>query len=200
VPRLHLPMPGTADQILNLQQRIALHSDQSAYKELYLLFYKPLLQFGYSFVRSHETAEEIVSDVFVNLWKKRAQITDIQNLRLYLFVSTKNTALNYLRSQKKPLLQAEQYQVQLQSIYFDPERLMITAEMVNRVQAAIRKLPPRCQLIFKLVKEDGLKYREVAELLNLSVKTVENQMITATRRVGEAIRFDMLTTITSGQK
>lgn len=193
-------MPATADQILNLQQRIALHSDQSAYKELYLLFYKPLLQFGYSFVRSHEMAEEIVSDVFVNLWKKKAQITDIQNLRLYLFVSTKNTALNYLRSQKKPLLQAEQYQVQLQSIYFDPERLMITAEMVNRVQAAIRKLPPRCQLIFKLVKEDGLKYREVAELLNLSVKTVENQMITATRRVGEAIRFDMLTTITSGQK
>lgn len=193
-------MPATADHILNLQQRIALHSDQSAYKELYLLFYKPLLQFGYSFVRSHEMAEEIVSDVFVNLWKKRAQITDIQNLRLYLFVSTKNTALNYLRSQKKPLLQAEQYQVQLQSIYFDPERLMITAEMVNRVQAAIRKLPPRCQLIFKLVKEDGLKYREVAELLSLSVKTVENQMITATRRVGEAIRFDMLTTITSGQK
>lgn len=193
-------MPVTADQILNLQQRIAVHSDQSAYKELYLLFYKPLLQFGYSFVRSHEMAEEIVSDVFVNLWKRRAHITDIQNLRLYLFVSTKNTALNYLRSQKKPLLQAEQYQVQLQSIYFDPERLMITAEMVNRVQAAIRKLPPRCQLIFKLVKEDGLKYREVAELLNLSVKTVENQMITATRRVGEAIRFDMLTTITSGQK
>lgn len=193
-------MPATADHILNLQQRIALHSDQSAYKELYLLFYKPLLQFGYSFVRSHEMAEEIVSDVFVNLWKKRAQITDIQNLRLYLFVSTKNTALNYLRSQKKPLLQAEQYQVQLQSIYFDPERLMITAEMVNRVQAAIRKLPPRCQLIFKLVKEDGLKYREVAELLSLSVKTVENQIITATRRVGEAIRFDMLTTITSGQK
>lgn len=193
-------MPATADQILNLQQRIALHSDQSAYKELYLLFYKPLLQFGYSFIRSHEMAEEIVSDVFVNLWKRRENISDIQNLRLYLFVSTKNTALNYLRSQKKPLLQAEQYQVQLQSIYFDPERLMITAEMVNRVQAAIRKLPPRCQLIFKLVKEDGLKYREVAELLNLSVKTVENQMITATRRVGEAIRFDMLTTITSGQK
>lgn len=193
-------MPAKPEQIFDLQQQIALYSNQSAYKELYLLFYKPLLQFGYSFVRSHESAEEIVSDVFVNLWKKRAELTDIQNLKLYLFVSTRNTALNYLRSQKKPLIQAEQYQVQLQSVYFDPERLMITAEMVNRVQAAIRSLPPRCQLIFKLVKEDGLKYREVAELLNLSIKTVENQMITATRRVGEAIRFDMLTSITSGQK
>jgi len=190
-------MPATVEQILDLQQRIALHSDQSAYKELYLLFYKPLLQFGYSLVRSHEIAEEIVSDVFINCWKRKETLGEVQNLKLYLFVSTKNTALNYLRSQKKPLLQAEQYQVQLQSIYFDPERLMITAEMVNRVQEAIRKLPPRCQLIFKLIKEDGLKYREVAELLGLSVKTVENQMITATRRIGEAIRFDIMTTITS---
>lgn len=193
-------MPATAEQILHLQQRIALHSDQSAYKELYLLFYKPLLQFAYSFVRSHETAEEVVSDVFINCWKKRASLAEVENCKLYLFVSTKNTALNYLRAQKKPLLQVQQYQVQLQSIFFDPESLMITAEMVNRVQAAIRKLPPRCQLIFKLIKEDGLKYREVAELLNLSVKTVENQMATATRRVGEAIRFDLLTSISSGQK
>lgn len=193
-------MPATADKILRLQQEIALQGDQTAYKELYLIFYQPLLQFAYSFVRSHENAEEIVSDVFVNLWKRKEELNGIQNLKLYLFVSTKNTALNYLRSQKKPLLQAEQYQVQLQSIYFDPERLMITAEMVNRVQAAIRKLPPRCQLIFKLVKEDGLKYREVAELLNLSLKTVENQVATATRKLGEAMAFDMLSILTSGHK
>ena len=101
-------MPVTAEKILELQQRIALHSDQAAYKELYLLFYKPLLQFGYSFVRSHEVSEEIVSDVFVNIWKKRENLSEVQNLKLYLFVSTKNTALNYLRTQKKPLLQAEQ--------------------------------------------------------------------------------------------
>lgn len=193
-------MPATADILLVLQHRIALHGDQVAYKELFVIFYKPLLQFGYSFVRSHETAEEIVSDVFLNMWKRRTALADIQNLKLYLFVSTKNTALNYLRSQKKPLLQPEHYQVQLQSIYFDPERLMITAEMVSRVQNAIRKLPPRCQLIFKLVKEDGLKHREVAELLNLSLKTVENQVATATRRLGEAIDFDMLSILASGHK
>src|SRR5688572_11543473 len=125
-------MPATADKILYLQQQIALHADQAAYKELYIIFYKPLMQFAYSIVRSRESAEEIVSDVFINCWKKKETLTDVQNLKLYLFVSTKNTALNYLRAQKKPLLQAEQYQVQLQSIYFDPERLLITAEMVNR--------------------------------------------------------------------
>jgi RNA polymerase sigma-70 factor (ECF subfamily) len=69
--------------------------------------------------------------------------------------------------------------------------------MMNRVQKAINDLPPRCRLIFKLIKEDGLKYREVAELLNLSLKTVENQMTTAIRKIGLAIHFDISTTLSS---
>ena len=189
----------TTEHIQELQRRIANYNDESAYKELFAVFYKTLLQFGYSFVRSHEVAEEIVSDVFIKLWKKRSGLTRIHNLRLYLLISTKNFALNYLRAQKKPLLQAEHYQVQLQSIYFDPEKLLITAEMINRVQKAINNLPHRCQLIFKLVKEDGLKYREVAELLELSEKTIENQMTIAVRKIGQAIRFDIRTTLSSGR-
>jgi RNA polymerase sigma-70 factor (family 1) len=191
-------MPATTAHISELQHRIALHDDQAAYKELFAAFYKSLLQFGFSFVRSHEAAEEIVSDVFIKIWKKRAGLHRIYNLKLYLFISTKNMALNHLRAQKKPLLQAEHYQVQIQSVYFDPEKLMITAEMMSRVQKAITHLPHRCQLIFKLVKEDNLKYREVAELLNLSVKTVENQMTTALRKIGQAIQFDIRTTVASG--
>ena len=183
--------------IQELQQRIALYDDQHAYKELFTLFYKSLQQFAATFVRSPETAEEIVSDVFLKVWKKRAGLTRIHNLKLYLFISTKNAALNHLRSQKKPLLPIEQYRVQLQSSYFDPEKLMLTAEMMTRVQKAISNLPPRCQLIFKLVKEDGLKYREVAELLSLSLKTVENQMTTAIKKIGQAIHFDIRTSITS---
>jgi RNA polymerase sigma-70 factor (family 1) len=191
-------MPATFSHIQELQQRVALQDDQQAYKELFAVFYKSLLQFGYSFVHSHEIAEEIVSDVFIKVWKKRAGLQRIHNLKLYLFISTKNMALNHLRAQKKPLLQPEEYKVQLQSVYFDPEQLMITAEMMGRVQKAIAHLPHRCQLIFKLVKEDNLKYREVAQLLNLSVKTVENQMTTALRKIGQAIQFDIRTTVASG--
>lgn len=183
--------------IQELQQRIALYDDQPAYKQLFALFYKSLQQFAVSFVRSPEVAEEIVSDVFIKVWKKRAGLPRINNLKLYLFISTKNGALNYLRSQKKVFLQPEQYLVQLQSIYFNPEKLMLTAEMMNRVQKAINDLPPRCQLIFKLIKEDGLKYREVAELLQLSIKTIENQMAIALRKIGLAIHFDIRTTLSS---
>jgi RNA polymerase sigma factor (sigma-70 family) len=114
--------------IQELQLRIAQYDDQSAYRELYVLFFKSLQQFAISFVRSPETAEEIVSDVFIKVWKKRAGLSRIHNLKLYLFISTKNCSLNYLRTQKKILLQPEQYFVQLQSIYFNPEKLMLTAE------------------------------------------------------------------------
>src|SRR6266508_3894219 len=104
--------------IYELQQRIANSDDQSAYQSLFALFYKSLLQFAGSFVHSSEIAEEIVSDVFIMMWKKRAGLVKIRNLKLYLFISTKNGALNYLRSQKKTFLHIEEYQVQLQSIWF----------------------------------------------------------------------------------
>ena len=63
--------------------------------------------------------------------------------------------------------------------------------MRNRIQHAVNQLPPRCKIIFKLIKEDGLKYREVAEILNLSVKTVDNQLATALRKIGNAINIDL---------
>src|SRR5215213_7627072 len=183
----------------DIQNRIALQSDEQAYEELFRYFYSSLYQFALSFVKTGQLAEEVVSDVFIRIWQKRSALARILDLKLYLFISTKNTALNYLRQQKRDTLLPDDYRVQLRSIYFDPEELLITAEMVNRIQQAINQLPPRCQLIFKLIKDDGLKYKEVANLLNLSLKTVENQMTLALRKIGSAIRFDIRTTVNSGR-
>ncbi|MES2880605.1 MAG: sigma-70 family RNA polymerase sigma factor, partial [Bacteroidota bacterium] len=76
-----------------------------------------------------------------------------------------------------------------ENLSFDPEQLLISAELHQRLHAAIDALPPKCRLIFKLIKEDGLKYKDVAELLQLSVKTVEAQMSIALKRVAAAIPF-----------
>lgn len=183
----------------DIQARIALQSDEQAYEELFHHFYPSLYQFALSFVKTGQIAEEVVSDVFIRIWQKRAALARIHDLKLYIFISTKNTSLNYLRQQKKDAVLPDDYRVQLRSVYFDPEQLLITAEMINRIQEAINQLPPRCQLIFKLIKDDGLKYKEVAELLNLSLKTVENQMTVALRKIGSAIRFDIRTTVKSGR-
>ena len=85
----------------------------------------------------------------------------------------------------------DEWQVQLNSIYFRPDLLMITEDMVLKIKMTINSLPNRCRLIFKLIKEDGLKYREVAELLSISVKTVEAQMAIAMRRMAQSMQVDL---------
>jgi RNA polymerase sigma-70 factor (ECF subfamily) len=77
--------------------------------------------------------------------------------------------------------------VTLNSIYFNPEKLLITEEILRQIQQAVSNLPPRCRLIFKLVKEDGLKYKEVAGVLNISVFTVRNQLAIAVHKLAEAL-------------
>ena len=72
---------------------------------------------------------------------------------------------------------------------------MVTAEMMNLIQKAIEDLPVKCKMVFKLVKEDGLKYREVAEIMDISTKTVENQLAIALRKIGTAVDFDIKRTI-----
>lgn len=115
----------------------------------------------------------------------------IGNLKVYLYVAARNTAFNYLDKQKRsPTNSIDDVDAEFISIYFDPEQLLVTADMLALIQRAIENLPPKCKLIFKLVKEDGLKYREVAEILSLSVKTVENQLAIALEKIGSSVRFE----------
>ncbi|MBX3239717.1 MAG: RNA polymerase sigma-70 factor [Chitinophagaceae bacterium] len=180
------------NDILVLQQAVAFRNDQEAYNKLFLHFYPSLKEFAYTFLKSKALSDEVVSDVFIKIWQKRNTLHTISNIRLYLFTSTRNTAFNYLKKQQGlQNLPVEDYWVELKSIYFNPESLMITEEMIERIQKAIQQLPARCRLIFKLVKEEGLKYREVAELLEISVKTVENQMSLALKKLGNSINFDI---------
>ena len=181
-----------------LQQQVALFNNQQAYNELFLHFYPSLQQFAFSFLRSKQLSEEAVSDVFIKIWEKRKALHTITNLKFYLFTSTRNTALNYLKKQKgRQNLLPDDYWVELKSVFFDPEQLMITAEMIHKIHEAVQSLPARCKLIFKLVKEEELKYREVAELLNLSLKTIENQMTLALKKIGSAIGFDIHSSVFS---
>jgi RNA polymerase sigma-70 factor (family 1) len=183
------------DYIRGLLSAIALNNDQAAYKELFLLLHGRLKKFAYSILKSGEEAEELVSDVFIRIWQKKDQLTSIESPLLYFYTTTKNLALNRLNKQKRQVgMSAEDWLVQLNSIYFDPEQLMMTEEMLRQIKKAVNDLPPRCRLIFKLIKEDGLKYKEAAELLHLSVKTVEAQMAIALRRIAKCLHFEVKNT------
>lgn len=179
-----------AEKIQLLQQAIACFDDVQAYKELFLHFQPSLEQFAYSILHSKELSEEIVSDVFIKIWEKRHLLDKVSNLKFYLFTAVKNRAINKIHEKKKNTgVNIDDVSVDLKSFYLDPEQILISAEMLKQLQDIIQQLPPRCRLIFKLIKEDELSYKEVAELLQISVKTVENQMTLALKKIGTALHF-----------
>jgi len=179
------------DKIKQLLSAISLHNDQKAYKELFITLHSRLKQFAYSILKSNEEAEELVSDIFIGIWQKRNQLTSIESPLLYFYQAAKNMAYNRVSKMKKQPIQTNEWFIQLQSIYFDPEKLLMTEEMLRRIRNAVNELPPRCKLIFKLVKEDGLKYREAADLLQVSIKTIEAQMAIALRRLGKCMQLEI---------
>lgn len=166
--------------------------DQHAFRELYHIYNKRLHYFALALVKTREAAEEIVEDVFIRLWNQRSTIATINNLRIYLYTATKNTALNYLAKKAKENMVEpfDNIDITLQETGISPEQIMITAETYQKIRQAVEALPPRCKMIFKLIREDGLRYKEVAEILNISISTIDAQMAIAIQRITEAVRKD----------
>ncbi len=165
---------------------------QPAFREMYVHFYRRLFRFAFAIVKVRELAEEIVEDVFVRFWQNHKTAGAIQNLRIYLYTATKNTALNYL-SQKARESMTEPFDhihIELNGSAATPEQILITEEMFKKIRTAVESLPPRCKMIFKLVREDGLKYKEIAEVLNISVNTIDAQMAIAVKRISAALQTD----------
>jgi RNA polymerase sigma-70 factor (family 1) len=161
--------------------------------ELYQLFSRRLHHFSRAITRSHEVAEEVVEDVFVQLWTNRHKIRDIDNLTVYLYVSVKNRSLNALSQKARELVKApfDDLHIEVNDLAGNPYDLLITAEMMQKMQQAVDNLPPRCKMIFKLVREDGLRYKEVAEILSISVNTIDVQMAIAIQKICASLNISV---------
>ena len=180
----------TTVQLRTLQIRIA-KEDETAFTQLYLYFSKKLIHFAVSLIRSREIAEELVEDVFVKLWANRGHITEIENLTVYLYVAVKNKSLNALSQKAKDLVISpfDYLDTTVDEFAADPYDLMITTEMMGRMYQAIESLPPRCKMIFKLIREDGLKYKDIGAILNISVNTIDAQMAIALKKICTALQI-----------
>lgn len=158
-----------------------------AYKRLYELLSEGLYRFSYSMVRSAEVAEEIVSDVFIKLWQIRSKLTEIDNLRVYLYTIARNFSLNYLtRNAENRVIGLDSPEAGSLVDGNSPADICISTDLTNQIRRIIQQLPPQCRLIFQLVREEGLKYKEVAAILELSPFTVRNQLAIAVQKIGEA--------------
>ena len=128
-------------------------------------------------MNSIEASEDVVQEVYSQLWQKRKHLNILSSLKSYLFSSVKNKCIEKIRRQKLETKYIQEKMIvnknKVEIIDFDDvEKLML----INRVYKSIDKLPPKCSAIFKMSKMEGLTYNEIAESLNLSVKTIESQM------------------------
>ena len=175
--------------IQQLLQKIQFLDDQTSFKQLYQLLFFKLYQFAYSFVQSKESAEEVVNDVFLGVWQKRKTLDTINNINVYLYVAVKNASLNSLRKKKLNVpLSLNDLAVHHLRVTANPESMMITRELESSIRKAIEQLPPKCKIIFKMIKYDGLSYKEVAAILGISVKTVDTQLYIALKKLTHIIQ------------
>ncbi|HMT95929.1 MAG TPA: RNA polymerase sigma-70 factor [Ferruginibacter sp.] len=169
------------DEIKTLLHQIALR-DEDAFRNLYRHYYAKLLQFSFSICKNKQWAEEIAEDVFINLWRNHNTAAQIQHPNVYLYTSIKNGTLNYMAQQARRNITEPFAHLDIE-LAENPADSLIEKETLQKVAQAIETLPPRCKMVFKLIREDGLKYKEVAEILNISPKTVDTQMTLAIKRL-----------------
>ncbi len=185
---MYLEKKAPYKNINDLQRRIAVYEDEAAYKELFIQLFTSLTRFSTGIVQSKETAEEIVSDVFIKIWNDRARLNEIDDLQLYIYVAVKNNSLRKLKQvNKKSTLSIDAMNIEMDSLYQNPEEKILSNESLKDIDSAINSLPHRAKLIFKLAKEDRMKYKEIASLLNISVKTVDHQLAIALKKITSAL-------------
>jgi RNA polymerase sigma-70 factor (family 1) len=175
--------------IQDLLDRITEKGDEIAFRQLFELFTPRLFRFAFSILKNKELAEEAVSDVFFKVWIHRNKLAGIENFKAYLFVSARNTALNYLDKEKRmKAIQLEDLIVPLQIDEICPESELISKELKEAIGKAIDHLPERCKLIYILAKIEQLKYKEIAQILDISVKTIDHQLTIAIKKIGCEIK------------
>lgn len=169
---------------------IASFNCEVSYKCLFAALYPALNKFSFSIVKSRELSEEIAGDVMIQLWRRREKLLEINNIYVYSFIIAKNLSLNTLRKNSGSYLSLEEVDVNLNIDPTNPEQILINEELRKELGKAINTLPPRCKMVFKLVKEDGFSYKEAAEILGISTKTVDAQLVTALKRIAAALQAE----------
>lgn len=158
-----------------------------AYELLHRQYHATLLQFACAYLKMKEPAEEIVNDALYKVWMKKEAIAEISNLRAYLFTTVRNACLNQLSRLKEE-------QFFLSSAPFkdehtdDPESILISMELHDCVRNAINALPPRCKQIYEMVRVEGLRNKDVAEKLNISVNTIDVQLAIALKKLVQTVK------------
>lgn len=157
--------------------------DKATFEMLFKKHYKEMCAYACRFELEIETAEEIVQELFVNIWNKRESLHISSSFRSYLFQSVRNYSLNYIKHAKIKHAYKEHNQRKIQEQESQVEDHLESEELKLKIQHAIDELPPERKKVFLMSRFEELKYSEIAEKLGISVKTVETQMSKALKHL-----------------
>ena len=150
--------------------------DKQTFELLFKSHFKGLCHFAIQYVRDLDTAKEIVQDAFLGLWDKRDSIDLSRNVKTYLTSTVRNKCLNYLRDHKKFNTEIIEFEDLNQVKSYQQSDQLVEAEIRIKIDKAIGELPQKCREIFVLSRYENLKYQEIADRLQISIKTVETQI------------------------
>ena len=151
------------------------NADAARFEQVFKTHFKNLHSYVYTIVKDEATAEEIVQNVFYKLWEKKERISIEVSVAAYLYKSVYSESLNYLKHIK---VRAEHkaYTARQDAAGHEDMDPATIKELRSKIDEAVSELPEQCRAIFQMSRFEGLKYRDIADRLGISVKTVENQM------------------------
>lgn len=181
-------------EILNCWRGLTAERDSKAFERLFYLMNARLMKYCCQHINNREAAEEIVADVFVYCWTEWDKLTQIENPEAFMFVSVKNRAINLWKKSSHMRLISINEELDEFTDTCRPDDALERKELIMQLDKAVDSLPEQCRIIFRHVKEDGMKCAEVAEILNISVRTVHTHLYRAMNKLNAImLKYDSLT-------
>jgi RNA polymerase sigma-70 factor (ECF subfamily) len=162
-------------------------SDEKAFEILFHKYYGYLCLYATKIISDDSDAEEIVQNFFVKLWEKREHLFIETSLKNYLFRSIKNLCLNFIQHNKTKIRHAQIVLSEVEN-NFSEDSNYPEIDLSQKIEESINSLPEKRKEIFKLNRQEGLKYHEIAQKLNISIKTVEAQMSLAIKTLRKKLK------------
>lgn len=163
------------------------NKDKKVFEAFYKKYYRQLIILAFRYVGKTEAAEEIVHDLFINIWNKAGQLDIQYSMKSYLFRSVVNSSLNFLKKEKKDAAKQLSY-LSLQSFEDqEDDRKVEEEELLRKLEEALELLPPKCKEVMYLSRFGKLKQQEIAEQMNISLKTVKNHLTYGFQKLREQL-------------